>query len=365
MQQDQKVEETSHQETQTKLQKLKEALREKKEHLKKHEKGEKRKQAKKEYKQLQKEKSLLEVQQQAIQYQQKEPAKKETIVDQNDTELISAIGGAATTKQTIYDAEARGVKRREAGVLSAVARLITLGVLKHDPILLETDISEDAKKLLIDAYAGLDPNEIVDYHTHLIGKGHCCDSGCFAPDPKSLKDRVFENVMKEISGAESFSSAEEDFVQTLRALVYRGKHFLLAFDYHYNEAGEIVKEKTGMYTPNDFVWSVCAQYPDLFIPSCSVHPYRKDALEELERCVKNGARLIKWLPNAMGIDPLSEKCDAYYKKVKELDMVILSHCGEEKAVKSDESMQDFGNPLRFSKCLNMGCKVFSKTTNQT
>jgi hypothetical protein len=32
----------------------------------------------------------------------------------------------------------------------------------------------------------------------------------------------------------------------------------------------------------------------------------------------------------MGIDPSSDKCQAYYDKCRELGMVILSHCGEEK-----------------------------------
>jgi hypothetical protein len=59
--------------------------------------------------------------------------------------------------------------------------------------------------------------------------------------------------------------------------------------------------KTGMYVPNDYVIRLCEKYPDKFLPSCSVHPYRLYALEQLERCHKTGARLIKWLPNAMGI----------------------------------------------------------------
>jgi mannonate dehydratase len=67
--------------------------------------------------------------------------------------------------------------------------------------------------------------------------------------------------------------------------------------------------------------------------------------------------MIKWLPNAMGIDPASPLCDKYYQKVAELGMVILTHCGEEKAVPSDPKMQDLGNPLRFKKALNYGAKV--------
>lgn len=85
-----------------------------------------------------------------------------------------------------------------------------------------------------------------------------------------------------------------------------------------------------MYVPNDYVFDLVKEHPNNFLPSCSVHPYRKDAIEELERCHAAGARLIKWLPNSMGIDPSSDLCEPYYRKVAELGMIILSHCGEEK-----------------------------------
>jgi predicted TIM-barrel fold metal-dependent hydrolase len=72
-----------------------------------------------------------------------------------------------------------------------------------------------------------------------------------------------------------------------------------------------------MYVPNDYIWRLCERYHH-FIPSCSVHPYRLDALAELQRSFDNGARLIKWLPNAMGIDPSSHLCQPYYDKCREL-----------------------------------------------
>ncbi len=90
---------------------------------------------------------------------------------------------------------------------------------------------------------------------------------------------------------------------------------------------------------------------------CSVHPYRLDAIEELERCHAAGARLIKWLPNAMGIDPSSEKCQKYFDVCAKLGMVILSHAGEEKAVSSDPKFQLMGNPLLFRRALRSGVKV--------
>jgi predicted TIM-barrel fold metal-dependent hydrolase len=88
----------------------------------------------------------------------------------------------------------------------------------------------------------------------------------------------------------------------------------------------------------------------------SVHPYRADALQQLEHWAGKGVRLIKWLPNAMGIDPADPKCLPYYRKMKELNLVLLTHAGEEKAVEAEEE-QKYGNPLRLRAALNEGVKV--------
>ena len=93
-----------------------------------------------------------------------------------------------------------------------------------------------------------------------------------------------------------------------------------------------------------------------FEPAISVNPYRQDALAELERGARRGARMVKWLPNAMGIDPSDPLCDSFYQKMKELGLVLLSHGGEEKAVEAEED-QKLGNPLLLRRALDHGVKV--------
>jgi len=66
--------------------------------------------------------------------------------------------------------------------------------------------------------------------------------------------------------------------------------------------------------------------------------------------------MVKWLPNAMGIDPSDELCDPFYRKMKELGLVLLSHGGEEKAVEAEED-QRLGNPLLLRRALDHGVKV--------
>jgi predicted TIM-barrel fold metal-dependent hydrolase len=58
----------------------------------------------------------------------------------------------------------------------------------------------------------------------------------------------------------------------------------------------------------------------------------------------------------MGIDPSDPLCDPFYQKMKELDLILLSHGGEEKAVEAEED-QKLGNPLLLRRALDHGVKV--------
>ncbi|MEK6623425.1 MAG: amidohydrolase, partial [Bdellovibrionota bacterium] len=110
------------------------------------------------------------------------------------------------------------------------------------------------------------------------------------------------------------------------------------------------------YMPNQTIWDISQKYPEIFTPTISVHPYRQDAIQELEKWAKLGVKFIKWLPNSMRIDPSRPQLDAYYDKVKELDMTILTHVGEERAVEGDQ-FQKLGNPLLYRKPLDKGVKI--------
>jgi predicted TIM-barrel fold metal-dependent hydrolase len=104
------------------------------------------------------------------------------------------------------------------------------------------------------------------------------------------------------------------------------------------------------------VFELAERHPELFVPNISVNPYRPDAIDELEKWARRGARVVKWLPNAMGIDPSDAQCDPFYEKMRELDLILLSHGGEEKAVEAEED-QKLGNPLLLRRALDHGIKV--------
>jgi uncharacterized protein len=237
------------------------------------------------------------------------------------------------------------------------------GAFKHQPEDLQDKVGSKAGDLIKRAFDDIDPARLVDHHTHIAGIG-TGSSGAFINPKMRTWTHPFHHLKFKVylsaAGVADVAHADTQLVNRLVNLIKHtpnhGKHRLLAFDRNYTPAGTPVLEKTEFYVPNDYVFALAEQYPDLFVPTISVNPYPPDALEELERCARRGARMLKWLPNAMGINPADPKCDRFYQKMKELNLVLLSHGGEEKAVEADED-QKLGNPLLLRRALDHGVKV--------
>jgi hypothetical protein len=162
------------------------------------------------------------------------------------------------------------------------------------------------------------------------------------------------------SGIRNVDDADRQYAERLvrlaRGIAHHGKYRILALDKHYNPDGSVNARKTMIYVPNHYVVDLARQHPDIFLPVISVHPYRSDALQELDKWAKAGVKYIKWLPNARGMDPSDKNIDPFYRKMKEHNMILLSHAGEEQAVEADED-QPLGNPLRLRRPLDLGIRV--------
>lgn len=237
------------------------------------------------------------------------------------------------------------------------------GAFTHQPEELRDTIGAKAGDLIKRSFDDIDPSSLLDYHTHVAGLG-TGDSGAFV-HPKMLDWRHPLHRLKfkfylSAGGVTDEAKADQQMVQRLTNLIKHidghGKHRLLAFDKNYHRDGTPNLARTEFYVPNDHVFTIAEQHPDCFEPVISVNPYRADALDELDRGARRGARMVKWLPNAMGIDPADELCDPFYQKMKELGLVLLSHGGEEKAVEAEED-QRLGNPLLLRRPLEHGVKV--------
>lgn len=237
------------------------------------------------------------------------------------------------------------------------------GAFTRDPEGAADGLSPAARKLVARSFEGIESARLLDYHTHIVGLG-TGDTGC-SVHPHMLSwghpvQRLKFLVYASACGIEDLRSADDQFLQRLLTLVRsvegHGRQLILAFDKHYGDDGEPNLSKTEFYVPNDYVMGLAKSHPDAFVPAISVHPYRRDALEELDRWSTRGVRFVKWLPNAMGIDPADARVVPYYQRLKQHGMILLTHAGEEKAVEAEED-QKLGNPLRLRLPLDMGVKV--------
>lgn len=237
------------------------------------------------------------------------------------------------------------------------------GAFTHTPPELAERISQDASDLIKRAFDDIDPARLIDHHVHIAGLGSNGSRAFVNAKMRTWKHpfhRLKFKVYMSSAGVHDEHRADAQLFQRLTDLIANipnhGKHRLLAFDKNYRPDGSVNLGKTEFYVPNEYVFKLAEQYPDMFVPNISVNPYRPDAIAELEKWARRGARVVKWLPNAMGIDPSDPRCDSFYQKMTEFDLILLSHGGEEKAVEAKED-QKLGNPLLLRRPLDHDVKV--------
>ncbi|MCC7108684.1 MAG: amidohydrolase family protein [Deltaproteobacteria bacterium] len=241
------------------------------------------------------------------------------------------------------------------------ARCALPGWLRHGPPrALEGEVAAEVERL----FADVDRSKLWDLHVHLVGRG----VGTKAFVGRELTSRLspWKNLQYEIYAAAAGLSTDADtpdraYLDRLLALHRlgnpQGKLVLLAFDQFVDETGQERPEHSELFTPNEYVLEVARENPDV-VACASVHPYRKDALARLEGALDAGARMVKWLPNAMGIDPRDPRCGPFYRVLAERRVPLLTHTGEEQAVDAKEA-QAFGNPTRLWPALDAGVTVIA------
>jgi len=236
------------------------------------------------------------------------------------------------------------------------------GAFTKQPDELERSSSGAARKLIEEAYQAIDPTRLVDFHVHVIAIGSSVKEAFVHPKMRSgvNLERLKFLIYASAADIKNFDHADDEYVARLVRLCQsakrRGKYRILAFDKHHRPDGSVDLAKTNFYVPNRYVAELAQRHADIFLPVISVHPYRPDALSELEMWADAGVRYVKWLPNAMGIDPASAAVEPFYRKMKQRNMILLSHAGEEQAVEAAED-QRLGNPLRLRRPLDLGVRV--------
>lgn len=212
---------------------------------------------------------------------------------------------------------------------------------------------------LILSETGIKEKSIIDIHCHTAGLGYG-NSGCFISEElkKSWKFRIYLKAMG-VTIAEleknNDSFVIEKFSQNLKNSRLVKKAVVLAMDGVISK-GELDKEKTELYVPNEYVLNECKKYDNLLF-GASINPKRNDALERLVWAKANGAVLIKWLPSIMDIDPSDEGFIPFYRKLIELNLPLLTHTGKERSFSG--SNDELCDPVKLELPLKLGVKIIA------
>jgi mannonate dehydratase len=219
------------------------------------------------------------------------------------------------------------------------------------------------------AWDGIDPGKMWDSHCHLAGSG---DSGAGESGSGIYLNPAMESLRHPVQYAQRLffmnagcvhdapGQVDRSYVERLRQLLNDlrpgVKLLLLAFDASVTEAGEVSWEQTSLHIPNRWAAQTAQRHAQYFEWAASVHPYRRDCVERLQAAAEQGARALKWLPAAMGIDPASKLCDPFYAALARLDLPLITHAGLERALHGTDA-QALGNPLRLRRALDHGVRV--------
>lgn len=260
-------------------------------------------------------------------------------------------------------------RRRFVGLLAGGAALSAAGWTSATPLLVNkcrvaipTGLIDSP--WLRQVWAGIDPEQLWDCHVHLAGLGDGGSGIEVGPQlsswlhPLHYAQRLF--YMNAGCAHDAPGTVDAAYVARLRnlcdAMPDGFKVMLFAFERFHDGQGDAHPEHSAFYVPNAWAAKLARDFPARFEWVASLHPYRVGAADELRLAVANGARAVKWLPAAMGMDPADAKCDAFYRVLAETRTPLIVHCGEEKAVKGSDT-QAYGNPLRLRRALDAGVKV--------
>lgn len=194
----------------------------------------------------------------------------------------------------------------------------------------------------------------IDCHVHVVGTGFA-GSGCWYR-PKGYT-RLGEPVLLRAMGLKARDlrgDFEAIYVEALRRQVREAgldAAVILAQELPHRDDGAPLPDAASFYVSNDFVLGLARRFPE-FLPAVSIHPARRDAMAELERCIEGGAVMLKCLPNVQNIDWNERRYRPFLARMAEAGLILLAHTGSERTM--PVLRPDLATPRMLTQALEVG-----------
>jgi len=200
--------------------------------------------------------------------------------------------------------------------------------------------------------------EVIDIHVH-FGAPKDPESGCFWSEEFTETAAYYAMLLltKSLFKKVNIQSIKKHILGVINGSKFVNKCVLLAMDQVYDESGNPRQEKTHLYVPNSYVANL-AKDNERILFGASVHPFRNDWSEELDRCLENKAVVCKWIPSSQMINPAHNNHLPFYKKLADHNLPLLCHAGPEYAIPTSFKFYNaFNNPEYLKMPLDQGVSL--------
>lgn len=201
---------------------------------------------------------------------------------------------------------------------------------------------------------------IIDIHVHAAGLNPGIPGNRISPPFR--RSRTFKRFMRRTGLADGDcvrEDADDLIKRRLLGLLEKStidRAVFLALDAAYHDDGTRDDDGTVLATDNDYVADM-TEGTNKALFGASIHPYRPDAVAELERLAARGAALVKWLPSAQNIRPDDARCLPFYDALARLGIPLLCHTGNEHTLKAFSNA--LNHPERLVPALERGVTVIA------
>ncbi len=199
---------------------------------------------------------------------------------------------------------------------------------------------------------------ILDIHVHLFGIG---DNGSGCRLSAAIQDGpLFKLLVESLQLRRRADTFDQSYVLALAEQLRQSgldKAVILAQDGVYDDCGRLDENRTAFYVPNKYLLQVAAQYPKLMIPCVSINPDRADAIDELDRSIAKGARILKIHPPIQGVDIAKPKHAKFFRRAAESKVLVMVHTGHEHSGPVIDV--ELARPEKLRLALDEGCTVIA------